>query len=209
MNNIIIALMILSHAIDARGIRERYMTRAICQVDIDLEPDEYDPRRPVMFRLIDMTNPGYQLHRTSFSHVRERSITWNGRLGQISPLRSSRNVSLLLHVPFQHNIMNNIERDDWECQFRYDSRILLRAQVQTEKIKLGSPRRGSRNRTYDLITEPSSSREKEIICRVNELQIRNNNDCLHGAMCLRLSTGVQSCRCQRGFMGANCRELEH
>jgi len=203
-------ILLVAHGLQAR-VKERYMTRAICQVDITLEPEEYDATRPVMVRLIDTSNPGYQLHHSNFANVRERAITWTGRLGQISPLRSSRNVSLLLHVPFRHNIMNNIERDDWECQFRYNNRILLRAQVQTEKIKIVSGRSGNRrNRTYDVITDPSTApNDGNIICAANELQIHNNNGCVNGAMCLRLTTGVQSCRCIPGFAGANCQEMQH
>jgi len=204
-----VVVLLLINELQARPRREAYLTRAICEVDLDLGLEKYDPDRSITFQLTDLTNPGYQIHRSSNTFLRERAVGWSGRLGLINPLSSSRNVSLLFHTPLLHNIDGNVERDDWQCLFKWNEAVTVRVQVQTERIRLAQHSSSRhRNRTYENV-EPARS-PPEILCREDELQIRNTDGrCLHGAMCLKLNTGIQSCRCQQGFIGANCRQIKY
>ena len=202
----ILSILLVIFKVESRSVPE--LTRAVCRVKLLIGPEEYDSSIPVKFTLGDSSAKmkPQKFPEMGYSTQTSPGITWRGKLGQIAPSSRTEEIYLLLHTPVIHNLMRKSVKDSWTCSFDFSTRFSMQVQVSTEKYLKTSRERGHRRPRNRTVINPD---ETEIICKADQLQIFIKDDlrCLHGAICVNVRTGIQTCTCKNGYKGANCREM--
>ena len=202
----IISILLILLNVESRSIPDFQFTRAVCRVKLSVSQEEYDSTIPIKLSLGDSSRKPERFPEIEYLSQTSPGITWVGKLGQVAPSSNTKEIFLLLHTPVIHNRLRKSVKDSWTCNLDFSTRFSMQVQVSTEKfskILRENSRKFPRNRT---IINPDRT---EIICRADQLQIFIEHDqrCLHGAICVNVRTGIQTCSCKNGYKGANCREM--